>query len=134
MVFKLAPLKARRDIAMLGLIHRTTLGKGPEQFKEFFFPEERQQQLLTRTEARRRRHGAQLNDPRKRSHLNVVRRSALGLVAVYDLLPTEAVQQLSVKGFQTTLAELLKERAAAGCDDWALIFSLRVALWKHPLK
>ena len=64
----------------------------------------------------------------------MVRRSALGLVAVYNLLPTEAVQQLSVKGFQTKLAELLKERAAAGCDDWALTFSPRVALWKHPLK
>ena len=35
-VFHLAPLATRRDIAMLGLIHRTVLGKGPEQFKHFF--------------------------------------------------------------------------------------------------
>ena len=27
--FRLAPLSARRDMAMLGLIHRTVLGKGP---------------------------------------------------------------------------------------------------------
>ena len=34
MNFDLAPLRTRRDIAMLGVIHRTMLGKGPAQFKE----------------------------------------------------------------------------------------------------
>ena len=34
--FHLAPLSARRDMALLGLIHRTVLGKGPSQFKKFF--------------------------------------------------------------------------------------------------
>ncbi len=32
MIFRLAPLLARRDMAMLGLIHRTALGKGPAHF------------------------------------------------------------------------------------------------------
>ena len=39
MVFNLAPLSSRRDMGMLGLIHRTTLGKGPQQFNEHFFKE-----------------------------------------------------------------------------------------------
>ena len=30
--FNLAPLNARRDMAMLGLIHRCVLGVGPEHF------------------------------------------------------------------------------------------------------
>ena len=34
--FNLAPLTCRRDMAMLGLIHRCTLGKGPNHFKEVF--------------------------------------------------------------------------------------------------
>ena len=34
--FHLAPLATRRDIAMLGSIHRTILGKGPSQFNAFF--------------------------------------------------------------------------------------------------
>ena len=34
--FNLAPLESRRDIAMLGVIHRCGLGKGPEHFKAFF--------------------------------------------------------------------------------------------------
>ena len=34
--FNLAPLAVRRDIAMLGVIHRTVLGKGPKVFAEHF--------------------------------------------------------------------------------------------------
>ena len=36
MNFGLAPLRLRRDIAMLGVIHRSVLGKGPPQFQELF--------------------------------------------------------------------------------------------------
>ena len=36
MNFALAPLQTRRDIAMLGLVHRAVLGDGPPHFKEFF--------------------------------------------------------------------------------------------------
>ena len=35
---RLVPLDARRDIAMLGLIHRCVLGIGPAQFVDFFAP------------------------------------------------------------------------------------------------
>ena len=35
MEFNLAPLATRRDIAMLGLVHRAALRKGPPQFWEF---------------------------------------------------------------------------------------------------
>jgi len=35
-VFNLAPLEVRRDIAMLGLIHRTVLRKGPSHFRKLF--------------------------------------------------------------------------------------------------
>ena len=36
--FGLAPLDARRDIAVLGVIHRTVLGLGPKHFQKFFIP------------------------------------------------------------------------------------------------
>ena len=36
MHFYPAPLESRRDIAMLGLIHRTVLGGGPKHFQEHF--------------------------------------------------------------------------------------------------
>ena len=85
MLFNLAPLSTRRDVAMLGLVHRAVLGKGPEHFREFFKLSERRTTLNTRLGARRRRHGRQLQENRSRTHLNCVRRSALGLVAVYNL-------------------------------------------------
>ena len=34
--FSLAPLTARQDMAMLGVIHRAVLGFGPAQFSEIF--------------------------------------------------------------------------------------------------
>ena len=36
MHFNLAPLQMRRDIAMLGVLHRAALGEGPPQLKELF--------------------------------------------------------------------------------------------------
>ena len=36
--FNLAPLETRRDIAMLGLIHRSVLGCGPRHFANMFLP------------------------------------------------------------------------------------------------
>ena len=69
MVFNLAPLSARRDIAMLGVIHRTVLGKGPEHFKQFFFATAKTQSTHWTRQATRR-HGRQLEDPRKGFSLN----------------------------------------------------------------
>ena len=34
--FALAPLHTRRDMSMLGLIHRTVLNKGPSHFQTYF--------------------------------------------------------------------------------------------------
>ena len=34
--FNLAPLESRRDMAMLGLVHRAVLGKGCQQLRKFF--------------------------------------------------------------------------------------------------
>ena len=39
MVFNLAPLATRRDMAMLGVVHRAALRKGPSHFWKFFQPE-----------------------------------------------------------------------------------------------
>ena len=36
MDFNLAPLCMRRDIALLGLLHRSAIGEGPTQFRELF--------------------------------------------------------------------------------------------------
>ena len=50
--------------------------------------------------------------------LEVARRSALGLVKVYNLLPQEFVDAESVSLFQGLLQNLVKQRVACCCDDW----------------
>ena len=133
MHFNLAPLAARRDIAMLGIVHRAVLGKGPEHFRRFFKPAHRGP-LTVLTRGAARRHEKQLDDPRKGNFPELLRRSALGLVAVYNLLPAEVVAERTVPDFQKQLQLLLKKRATANCEDWAQTLSPRVPVWRHPLK
>ena len=81
MKFNLAPLATRRDIAMLGLIHRTVLKKGPLHFRDQFQRETSPPPGVTR------HHCRHLVDPRLSHQGRVIGRSALGLAAVYNLLP-----------------------------------------------
>ena len=134
MAFNLAPLAARRDMAMLAVIHRTLLQKGPTHFKQFFFLQGRRTTANTRLATRRAAHGKQLKDYRAGTHLNVLRRSALGLVTVYNLLPRDVVNTATTRDFQKKLQQVLKDRAEQGCDDWALTFSPRVPLYQHLLR
>ena len=79
MVFGLAPLEVRRQIAMLGLIHRCVLGLGPSHFQKFFRPCSGQPQPYE-TRAIVRRHPRQLVDIRDGKLLEIQRRSALGMI------------------------------------------------------
>ena len=59
--FNLAPLPTRRDMAMLGVIHRASLGKGPQQFGAFFKPAEAKKEHPA-TRRQERRHSRQLQE------------------------------------------------------------------------
>ena len=76
MSFGLAPLCVRRDIAMLGLIHRSVLGKGPNHFSTFFVRAAKSGNPALRTRLQRCRHSKQLIDMRDTLHLEIARRSA----------------------------------------------------------
>ena len=116
MVFNLAPLATRRDMAMLGVVHRAALRKGPSHFWKFFQPE-RDATHLHWTRLAGRRHSRHLKELRQGRFLEVFRRSALGLTAVYNLLPNDTVKESTVKDFQGKLRLLLVERATSGCED-----------------
>ena len=96
MNFGLAPLRLRRDIAMLGVIHRSVLGKGPAHFRTFFVrAADTEPHRMTRQWTHR--HNKQLvDDARAGRFLEVIRRSALGLVAIYNMLPQAMVDEESV--------------------------------------
>ena len=116
--FHLAPLSTRRDIAMLGLIHRTTMGNGPPQFQDFF---------------RKTSDGRSLVDPRRESTSPLIKRSALGLVAVYNMLPPRLLAVRSVSTFQKRLQEYVIMFAQSGYPKWQEVLSPRLPLVTHPL-
>ena len=117
--FHLAPLSTRRDIAMLGLIHRTILGKGPSHFADFF--------------QRDPQHPTKLVDPRVALRSPLIKRSAMGLVAIYNLLPHKVVCAKSVSAFQKGLQELIISFAVTGFPQWSEALSPRLPLALHPL-
>ena len=131
---RLAPLGTRRDIAVLGLIHRQVLGKGPKQLGKFFaLDEEARGRRTTRLQANR--HRLQLQSHCGGQHTDYLRRSIFGAIDVYNLLPPYIVEEESdVSKFQARLQDLVLSRALAGCSDWALSLSPRVPLHAHPLR
>ena len=118
--FHLAPLATRRDIAMLGLIHRTILGKGPSQFSAFF-----------QCDAQNSR---KLIDLRRTCKCPLISRSALGLVAIYNMLPVSVTCEKSVSVFQKGSQDIVVSLATAGHPQWVQVFSPRLPLASHPLK
>ena len=114
--WNLAPLETRRDIAMLGLLHRTALGKGPKHFARFFRLSSCQRHGYW-TRLAERRHCKQLDEVKLPNCPELQRRSALGFVAVYNRLPAEVVSVNCVKEYQKLLAGMVKERAAADRED-----------------
>ena len=129
MYFNLAPLRLRREISILGLIHRTVLGKGPSHFRQFF---ERDYSVPAFRSARR--HNKQLLDIRNSPRsLNIARHSPLGMASIYNLLPQNVVDIKSVSKFQRALTNIVRGRVL-GSDHLAYdIVNPRLPLAHHPL-
>ena len=130
--FNLAPMSTRRDIAMLGMIHRAALGKGPCQLQQLFAPAEVVRRRPTRAGACV--HDRQLREYRTGYFSELLSRSALGLVSVYNLLPQDFVNATDVSSFQKRLQCLVKTQAEAGKAGWSDILSPRVTLYNHPIR
>ena len=130
--FHLAPLSMRRDMAMLGMIHRCAIGAGPCHFQAFF---QKSTTTNPRTNTRRTAllHNKQLVNPLEGKFLEIARRSALGLVSVYNLLPQDLVDCTNVKAFQRLLQNLAKDTCRRNVFKWEQIFSPRVDFYTHPL-
>ena len=130
--YNLAPLQTRRDIAMLGVIHRSVLGVGPPHLDRFFKLSSDKCPYPTRADSQR--HRRQLVDPRSGNHSELLCRSALGLIAVYNMLPSRVVDVASVSEFQSALQSIVRDAACRQCDNWEAILSPRHAIYCHPLR
>ena len=123
----------RRDIAMLGIIHRCVIDSDPPQFNDYFVLKD---DVGTGFATRRadNKHCRQLRDLRTSSSTDWMKRSILGLIAIWNMLPEEIVMEPDTKDFQGALQDLVKVRAVAGCDNWKLSLSPRVPLREHSLR
>ena len=122
--YNLAPFSLRRDVAMLGLLHKCTLGLAhPQLCKLFPLAEPLPRRYQTR--AALRAHERQLPDRTQGRHSELLRRSAFGLARVYNRLPAGVVANNCVKGFQHDLTALARERCTAGDLCWLDCFSPR---------
>ena len=101
----------RRDIAMLGVLHRTSLGKGPKHFQTILLDDK----------------GGFIDFGRTIGG-NLIQRSILGLIEVYTLLPTNCLNAKDVKSFQHLLQCMAKDGAERDGPDWKNLFSPRKKL------
>ena len=97
----LAPLQFGRGIAMSGLIQRCVRREAHPQFIKLL-PMEDQSRYTHFTKTSAARHDQQLINVAASCRLGVIRRSALGLIKVYNLFPQQVIDSMSVKGFQQT--------------------------------
>ena len=129
--FNLAPLSTRRDIAMLGVLHRAALRCEPRHFwqwAQFDTSGLRRSSRMQRNSCRR------LKEIPDAKRARIGRHSMLGLIWIYNLLPDSIVICDTVRAFQTALSDLLKHAATSGYDSWPDLFSCRVEYWRHPLR
>ena len=129
--FNLAPLGVRRDIGILGVIHRAALRQGPEHLWRFFridtAPNRHSDRLY-------RRHSMHLEEVVAVRNLNITRRSAFGSIRVYNLLPEEAVEHRDVSSFQSFLTSLVRDRLVGHDYRWKFLLSPRCDFFnRHPL-
>ena len=123
-VYNLAPLSSRRDMAMLGLIHRTVLKMGPCHFQEWFYLDTTEQHNHN-TRLRSGRHTKQLHDYIDGTQSVMLKHSVLGLVLVYNKLPQHVVDAPTVSKFQKMLQHELKCKADKRVHNWANLYSSR---------
>ena len=117
----LAPLGMRRDLAMLTLLHKVSLGIAPSPIAELF--KHRCGTLdsfgfsgLFRT------HSRQLHDPVTVSHPPMIQRSIFGLIKVYNRLSSYVLDANTPKQFHARFHNLAKQAAKSSSSGWQSMF------------
>ena len=124
--FRLAPLSSRRDISMLGVLHKVVLGKAPKPLAALFpvvGVVHEPLAVFQRLRHWRPRHTRQLHTDVNYGSNDVMQRSLFGLVHLYNRLPQTAVDSSSARAFQGKLQAALKKFADSRADNWQELFS-----------
>ena len=130
MHFNLAPLSTRRDIALLGFLHRVRLGLAPAHLARLFpldFTD-------LRRSVRQARHDHRFLVDTSGCQLEIFKRSVFGLTRIYNILPERIVVLSSVSAFQSGLQGIIKRAASENFPHWEALLSPRIPLHVHPLR
>ena len=128
--YNVAPLASRRDIGMLGLIHKCVHGTAHEDLQGLF-PRCPPVRHSHDTKFQKHRHPLQLVESRPGTHHALLRRSLAGLVRVWNRLPEKVVQANTVSGMQTNLTSMLRTVCRQGEQGWKEVFSPRPLILKE---
>ena len=114
--FKLAPLSTRRDIAMLGFLHRFSHGKAPPCFNDVL--QMGTAAALPRQLRQGSFHDLQIRDVIDGSQPRQLERSVLGLVYSFNCLPSDVAVQPDVACFQRCLQRGVVRAARCDRANW----------------
>ena len=120
LTFNLAPLCVRRDIAMLGVLHKVVLGIAPAPFEDIF------KRSISSLRCFGFRSGPKLHDKQLEDKVGnnspiLLKRSLFGLVHVYNRLTQDVVDTGNVQQFQKRLQCIVKNSIDTN-PKWDLIF------------
>ena len=113
--YNFAPPTLRRDIGLLGLIHKRVLGLAHPAFEE----------LLPWHNEYDGGHTKQVFSHTIECNFQWVlfNRSIFGLVAIYNQMPQEIVDKGTVRGFQSALTNIAREQCENGNQDWQKFYN-----------
>jgi len=119
--YNFAPPVLRRDIRLLGLIHKRAVALAHPAFS-LLLPLAPASWYTCRFPPR---HNKQLDNGRSKVVFRhaIFNRSLFGLVDIYNRLPQEIVDRASVKEFQHDLTCVAKQRCEDNIPDWRLSFN-----------
>ena len=124
----MAPLKLRRDIALLGFLHKRVLGRAHPSFATLFpFAPLRTSPIRQHDRTVRARHNKQLDN-----HFRLImnqeqlwQRSAFGAVFAYNRLPQDIVDFEDISEFQSALTSHAKALCQTRHAHWWDIYDPR---------
>jgi len=120
--FNFAPPSLRRNIGILGLLHKRVLGKCHPSFQRLlpFYSERFDEPTGHGHTKKLYGHWVEIS-----SHRALFNRSIFAMVDIYNALPQHLIDNATVSGFQSGLTQLARRRAEQGDAAWASTFSRR---------
>ena len=120
--YNFAPPTLRRDIGILGLLHKRVLGLGHPIFQQLFpfIVDVGGDHLYAGHDKQLHSHLSEAN-----FQLSMFCRSIFGMTYVYNLLSQDIVNCEKVSAFQTSLTKHARKLCESGDPNWSLCFSCR---------